>query len=129
MDVGANRPLSEDERRLARWLLESGNSAAAAFLPQLDAAEATPWRCPCGCASFNFQIKGRPVAPPGVHILGHFLFDSGGDLSGIFIFESGGTLSGVEVYGFDGDAPSVLPRPEALRPFEQPIPIRSIHDR
>ena len=117
MNTDANRPLTETERTLARWMLEHGNADASAFLAQLELAEVTPWRCACGCASFNFEIRGRAPAPPGVRILGDFVFGTPSDLSGIFIFESGGTLSGVEVYGLAGDAPKFLPRPGELKPF------------
>ena len=109
------RPLTDDELRLARWMLENGGPDAPGYVSQLEAAEATTWRCACGCASFNFMIPGRPEAPPGVHILGDFLFGTEADLSGVFIFESNGTLCGVEVYGLAGDAPVSLPKPESLR--------------
>jgi hypothetical protein len=99
-------------------MLEHGTAEAKAYLSQLELAEVIPWQCPCGCASINFQIKGHAEAPPGVHILGEFLFGDGDNLSGIFIFSSGGLLSGLEVYGLAGDAPRVLPGPEELRPFE-----------
>jgi hypothetical protein len=117
--VNTNRPLTDAERHLARWLLEHGTSDAPTFLRQLDDAEVTAWRCECGCASINFQITGRAIAPPGVHILSDYVFDAEEDLSGIFIFESGGLLSGLEVYGLAGNAPKCLPAPEQLRPFEQ----------
>ena len=116
-----NRPLTEPERKLARWMLENGTSEARPFLAELELAEVTPWKCPCGCASFNLQIKGQPEAPPGVHILGDFTFGEGENLSGVFIFEKGGLLSGVEVYGLAGDAPAVLPSIEDLRPFEEAL--------
>jgi hypothetical protein len=116
----ANRPLTPSERRLAHWMLENGSAEAAAFLSQLARAEVTSWRCPCGCASFNFRVKGMAEAPPGAHILGDFLFGTTKDLAGIFIFSSAGILSGVEVYGLAGDAPKQLPTPEELRPFESP---------
>jgi hypothetical protein len=119
MVVETNRPLTEAERHLARWLLEHGTREALTFLRQLDDAEVTAWRCECGCASINFQIKGHAIAPPGVHILSDHVFGADADLSGIFIFESGGLLSGLEVYGLAGDAPKCLPTPELLRPFEQ----------
>ncbi len=113
-----NRPLTPAEQRLARWMLEHGTPEARVFLSQLELAEVTPWKCPCGCASINFQIQGQPEAPPGVHILGDFLFGEGDRVSGAFIYESGGLLSGLEVYGLAGDAPTVLPAVEDLRPFE-----------
>lgn len=56
-----NRSLSASEYALARWMLENGTPEALAFLKQLDDADVTPWRCPCGCASINFQIKGHPA--------------------------------------------------------------------
>jgi hypothetical protein len=99
-------------------MLENGTSEAREYLAQLALAEATLWKCPCGCASFNFRIKGQPEAPPGVHILGDYLVDSGSNLSGAFIFSSGRILGGVEVYGLVGDAPHVLPSPEELRPHD-----------
>ena len=114
-----NRQLTDHERRLVRWMLEHGSPEAAAFLPQLDEAEVTPWRCTCGCASINFQLRGRPEAPPGVHPIGNFLFGEGDTLSGIFVYENGGVLSGLEVYGLPGDAPRSLPQPEELRSFDE----------
>ena len=114
MAVEANRPLTAFERSLARWLLEHGSSDAPSFLPQLEAVEVTPWRCKCGCASINFQIRDHPLVPPGVRVLNDYLFGGEEDLSGIFIFEGGGLLSGLEVYGLAGDAPRFLPHPEVL---------------
>jgi hypothetical protein len=113
------RPLSERERRLSRWMLENGNSEAAQYLPQLDNAEVTPWRCPCVCASVNFKISDKPAAPPGVHILGEFVFLDGTDVAGIFIYSCESILSGLEVYGMAGDAPKELPEPTSLMTHEE----------
>lgn len=112
-----NRTLKFEELQLARWMLEHGAAEASGFLPQLDLAEVTSWKCPCGCASINFQIQGHPLPPPGVHILGDYVVGEGNEVSGIFIFESGGLLSGIEFYGLGGDALQVLPGIEELRPF------------
>jgi hypothetical protein len=112
-----NRPLTDAERQLAHWMLENGTPEAKQYLDQLELAEVTPWKCPCGCASINFQVKGHPEAPPGVHILGDFLVGEGENQSGTFIYSSDGLLSGLEVYGLAGDAPRTLPRPEELRSF------------
>ena len=118
----ANRPLSEHELSLARWMLEHGTPEAIAFVVQLDAAEVTAWKCPCGCASINFRIKGHSEAPPGVNVLSEFVVGEGDDLSGIFIFESGGLLKGIEVYGMTGDAPRSLPTPGELRSWSETDP-------
>ena len=116
----ATRPLTAQERSLAQWMLEHGNPEASTFLPQLAQADATTWRCPCGCASFNFKVEGKSEAPPGVNILGDFVVGEGEAMFGIFIFESGGILSGLEVYSLAADAPRVLPTPEQLRPWTEP---------
>lgn len=113
-----NRALTSDEQRLACWMIEHGNAEAAAFLQQLDLAEVTSWKCPCGCASINFQIQGQPLPPPGVNILGDYLVGEGNEVSGAFIFESGGLLSGIEFYSLGGDALHVLPSIEELRSYE-----------
>jgi hypothetical protein len=112
-----SRQLADHEQHLLRWMLEHGNPEAAAFLPQLDEVEVTPWKCKCGCASINFQLRGHGEAPPGtpVHPIADFIFGAGDAVSGIFVFEKNGMLSGLEVYGLAGDAPKSLPRPEELR--------------
>jgi hypothetical protein len=111
-----NRPLTSAEYALARWMLENGSLEAREYLDQLDVAKVTPWRCPCGCASINFQIGDRPPAPPGVHVLGDYLFGPVEIPFGAFIYSCEGTLSGLEVYSFTSEIPSVLPQ-APLRPF------------
>lgn len=111
------RPLTQQEYELARWMLEYGGPEAQQFLQQLSIATATTWRCPCGCPSFNFKIDGMSEAPPGVNLLGDYVFGNEKELAGIFIFESGGVLSGVEVYALAAEPPAILPNPSSLRPF------------
>jgi hypothetical protein len=113
-----NRPLTDVERRLARWMLEHGTTAEAEqYLAQLERAEVTPWKCRCGCVTMKFQIQGHAMAPPGVHILGDFLIGEGNHQGGAFIYSSNGLLSGIEFYGTASDAPRRLPLPEDLRPY------------
>jgi hypothetical protein len=113
-----NRPLSQEEYELARWMLEHGTPEARDYLPQLEHAEVTPWRCPCGCASLNFRITGHAEPPPGVHVLADFLTGGEENPSGVFIFACGGVLSGIEVYGLASEAPRALPTVDDLRPFQ-----------
>jgi hypothetical protein len=124
----ATRPLTKQERELAQWMLEHGSPEGPHFLAQLARADATTWRCVCGCASFNFKVGGKPEAPPGVNILGDFVVGEGQDSFGVFIFQSGGILSGVEVYGLSADSLQTLPRPEQLRPFDAAVSGPSAHE-
>jgi hypothetical protein len=111
-----NRLLTSEEYRLVHWMLErSVVPQARDFLGQLDDAEVTPERCPCGCASLFFQVRGRAIPKPGVRDLGTFVFGRGDMLSGIFVYENENILRGLEVYGLAGDAPRELPTPEDLR--------------
>lgn len=112
-----NRPLTETEMHLVRWMLEHGKPEAMDFLKQLERAEVTPWRCPCGCASIDFSVSGYPKPSGGMNVIADFLLGADKDLSGIFVYVQGGVLSGLEVYGLAGDAPKSLPEPEELRPF------------
>ena len=109
------RPLTGEERKLTEWMLLHGTDEARSFLEQLSRAEATLWRCPCGCASFNLKVEGYPPAPPGVEVLADFTFSQEGETKGIFVYQSGGILSGVEVVGYEGDAPTQLPDLDQLK--------------
>ena len=113
-----NRALTTDEYRLARWLLERGKPEVLKYLPQLDRARVTPWKCPCGCASIHFAIDGCPASSGGMENLGDFVFGEGDDINGIFTYAQNGILGGIEVYGLPGAASKFLPLPEAIRPFE-----------
>jgi hypothetical protein len=113
------RPLTSQERELTRWMLEHGKPESQAFLSQPDLARVAS-RCPCGCASIDFEVEGFPKPSGGLSILGDYVFGGELDLSGAFVFERNGVLAGVEVYGLAGDAPKVLPEPESLRPFSGP---------
>ena len=112
-----NRPLTNQENALVRWLLENGKPEAAPFLQQLPQVSVTPWKCQCGCASINFVVQGNPEQSGGLNPLADFLFGSESDLSGIFVYEQAGVLAGLEVYGLTGEASKVLPSIDALRPW------------
>ena len=112
------RKLTSEEYGLARWLLEHSNDQANDYLQQLEKAEATMWKCECGCASFNSKIQGLPEAEPGVNILSDYLFGEEKTLAGVFTYSSNGILSGLEVYGIAADAPSQLPSPNELMSYE-----------
>ena len=110
------------ERALTRWMLEHGDPTARDFLPQLARARVVS-RCPCGCASVDFAVEGEAAPTGGLHILGDFLYGPEDAPMGIFVFERGGVLAGLEVWSPTGtDAPSTLPTPSELRPWETSAP-------
>jgi hypothetical protein len=114
--ISDERSLTDAEYQLAQWMLEHGEPEAKTFLPQLRQARVVT-RCPCGCASIDFEIAGLPRPTGGLRILADFLCGGENDLSGVFIFERDGVLAGIEVYGLAGDAPKTLPEHASLRPF------------
>lgn len=117
--TSVNRIMTPDELRLVRWMLEHGTPEAKSFLPKLDAVRVTPWRCPCGCASFDFAIEGNSEPSGGMMPIADFLFGNDATLNGIFVYTQDGVLAGVEVYGLATEASKTLPTPEELRPLEQ----------
>jgi len=98
-------------------MLQHGKPEGQAFLSQVERAEATPYRCSCGCAGINLCVDNALEPAGTLHILADFIFGTEEDLSGIFIFEKSGVLAGLEVYGLAGQAPKALPAIESLRPF------------
>lgn len=111
------RAMTAEEEKLVRWLLSHGTESAETYLQQIDQVRVSPRKCPCGCASFDLVIPGKPPAKGGMGILADFVFGEGAELSGIFVFERGGDLAGVEVCGYSGEAPKSLPSVEELRPY------------
>jgi hypothetical protein len=114
-----NRQLSSVEINLIRGMLQHGKPGARPYLSQLERAEVTPFRCPCGCASINLSVDSAPEPTGTLEILADFLFGDESDLSGAFVFQKSGTLAGLEVYGLAGEAPKTLPSIESLRPFSK----------
>jgi hypothetical protein len=117
--IPEDRPLTEREASLVRWLLEHGIPRATDYLPQLDRAWVAS-RCYCGCASIDFAIAG--VVPPpgdGIGILADYEWKGPrGEMFGVFVFERGGLLAGLEVWSQDGLAEAKsLPSTELLRPI------------
>jgi hypothetical protein len=111
------RELSPTERELVRWMLRDAGPSMAPFLAQLADAYVVA-RCPCGCASLDFAVRGRPLPKGPMRTLADYVFGSDTELAGLFVFEQGGTLGGIEVYSLADQVPKTLPTPEMLRPFD-----------
>jgi hypothetical protein len=113
-----DRPLTEHEEALVRWMLEHGNPAAAGIMPQLSAVRVASG-CPCGCASVDFSVRGVLPPPGPLRILADFEYTTvEGNLCGAFVFERAGQLAGLEVWSVDGlCTPSTIPAIGQLRPL------------
>jgi hypothetical protein len=119
LPIPEDRPLTQEEQSLVRWLLEHGNPDAADYLPQLARTRVVS-RCPCGCASIDFAIGGVvPPAEAGMHVLSDYVWQADdGSHSGVFAFACDGMLAGLEVWSADGTGPVMsLPAVERLLPF------------
>lgn len=102
VETALDRPLSEKEYELTKWLLEHAPSDNRSYLEQLEKAWVVA-RCPCGCASVNFSINGVvPEISGGMEVLSEYVWGEAEGLCGIFIFAQNGQLSGLEVWSIDG---------------------------
>lgn len=114
-----DRTLTDEERLLIEWLLKNGNEEASSLLSQLPEARVVGL-CACGCASIDLAVGGRRGSiKNGMHVVSDFCWRSSeGFLFGAFVFTSEGLLGGLDLWSIDGQAtPTVLPRPEQLRPY------------
>jgi hypothetical protein len=117
--IPEDRPLSEKEKSLLRWLLEHGTREASTYIIQIPHLRVSS-RCPCGCASIDFAVGGKLAASSGgMQILADYLWDEADNGPfGVFVFARGEQLAGLEVWSAgSADAPKSLPDPQQLRPF------------
>jgi len=112
-NIFEERPASQQEVTLVRWLLEHGKAPAREHIPEVEGLHVVS-RCGCGCASVEFAHE--PGA--GLEILSDYQWeDERGQLFGVFVFAKRGKLAGLEVWSIDGRAtPRSLPDPHVLRP-------------
>ena len=114
--MSSPRPLSDEERRLTRWMIEHGDVEPANYLFQLENAVVIS-QCKCGCASIDFQIGSTlPNIKTGMKIIADYLYGPENPPFGVFVFTRDDVLAGLEVYSFS-DTPAPLPAPGDLRPF------------
>jgi hypothetical protein len=120
ISISENRPLTQEEAALVKWLLEHGTDEARALLPQLDRARVVS-RCSCGCTSVDFSIDGKVTSPKsGMSVVSDYRWNSPeGYLFGVFAYAREGLLSGIDLWSIDGRATaSRLPDTNQLRPID-----------
>jgi len=110
-----NRPLTQEERDLIRWLIEhSFVKDAGDLLPQIDRLSVVA-KCNCGCPTIDFALDGEPV----VRKSGGFISDWDAEVNGMPVYvqlwRSNGRISTLEVGSYPGtDQPFGLPSIESI---------------
>ncbi len=114
-----DRPLTEHEYAIARWLLINANPPATAFLPQLDVARVS-CHCSCGCPTADLRL---PEDTSRVEARDNPIGDAIGEVSGktvgVMLLQSDGYLRCLEIYDLsDIEHPYGLPDLTSLRPWD-----------
>lgn len=119
--IAEDRPLTESEKSLLRWLLEHGEACGRDFLPQVDRARVSG-RCGCGCATVDLAIDGfKESEEKGLFPVADFFYRTpSGSLCGVMAMVRGDRLAGLEVWSVDGrETPAELPVVDSLFPASE----------
>ena len=113
-----DRPASQQERKIVRWLLEHGDPKYLPLASQIDALRVVS-KCTCGCPTVHFALEGDPSVQ-GTHLI----CDCGATVDdqevGVLLFACEGKLSMLEVYSYaDNDKPFGLPKIESLYTYQK----------
>jgi hypothetical protein len=113
-----DRPATQEEREVVRWLLEHGDPKYRPLTSQVDGLKVVS-KCTCGCPTINFALDGDPPSRKGTRLIGDFVATVDDQDVGVLLFENDGKLSSLEVYSFAGsDKPFGLPNVDTLAPCE-----------
>lgn len=116
--ITIDRPLTEQEYAISKWLLLNATPPATAFLPQLDVARVTG-HCSCGCPTADLTLpEGTSKAEPRDNPIGDAVGEVNGKMVGVMLLQRDGYLRCLEVYDLsDIEHPYGLPDFSSLRPF------------
>lgn len=104
-----NRPLTQDERDLVRWLVEHSHLNASSLLLQIDRLSVATG-CTCGCPTIDFALDGEPAATEGGVLVSDWLAEVDGMPVGVMLWQTNGRISTLEIYSLPGtDKPFGLP--------------------
>jgi hypothetical protein len=112
-----NRPLSQQERDLVRWLIEHSHVDWSRLLPQVDRLSVV-WRCNCGCPTIDFALDGVPVGSKGEKLVSDWLAEVEGMPVGAMLWQTNDRISTLEVYSLPGtEKPFGLPDIESMKGY------------
>ena len=104
-----NRPLTQEEAELLRWLLAKGFRGARNFIPQVERLTVIG-KCTCGCPAIYFALDGAPVKRKGEQLISDYIAHVDDMPVGVMVFQTEGRISSLEVYSLPGsDKPFGLP--------------------
>ena len=117
--ITVDRPLTEQEFAIAKWLLLHSTPPATDFLPQLDVARVSG-HCTCGCPTADLKVpEDTPKAEVRDNPIGDAIGEVDGKMVGVMLLQRGGYLKCLEIYDLsDIEHPYGLPDVSSLRPFE-----------
>ena len=114
-----DRPITDQEKSLIRWLLLREEDSAVRFVPQIDTLKVM-FECTCGCPTIEFAIESSSDSPRGARPIRDYLAIVDGHHVGVMLFATETELSMLEVCSLAGtDKPFGLPQIERLFPWEQ----------
>ena len=121
--IAVDRPLSDKEYAIARWLLLHADPPGSDFLPQLDVARVSG-HCGCGCPTADLKLpEGIPRAEPRDNPVGDAIGEVGGKMVGVMLLQRDGYLRCLEIYDLsDIEHPYRLPDLSSLRPWDAATP-------
>jgi hypothetical protein len=121
------RPLTPEEEKLLRWVLEHGTDEAKSYLPQIEGMRAKT-SCSCGCPSIVLVVSDD--APAAIAAKERIVVDLSGQTAegisvGVLLFQDDGKLSELEIYPYGDEGKFGLPTIKSLSPFEADKPVSS----
>jgi hypothetical protein len=123
-----NRPITDHEKALIRWLLDHGEDGIDRFISQIDTLTVAS-ECTCGCPTIDFVREENGLKQGTARPIIDYMAIVDGQHGGVMLFATETQLSMLEIYSLAGtDKPFGLPKISDLFPWEQlredPIPSR-----
>jgi hypothetical protein len=111
------RPLTEQECDLVRWLIEHSHLDSSRLLSQIERLSVAE-KCSCGCPTVYFALDGVPVTRKGEQLISDWRAEVDGNGVGVMLFQTDDGVSSLQVYSIAGtDKPFGLPAIGSIRGY------------
>jgi hypothetical protein len=113
------RPATQQEREIVRWLLDHADPRYASLVSQIDTLQVVS-KCTCGCPTVCFAEKKTGESRSTSHLISDQLATVDGQTVGVMLFAGDECISMLEVYSLAGtEEPFGLPSVEELFVWEE----------